>query len=69
MNREAQARNEIRDALRIADADLLPRQIKLTPALAALVDQPTAQRLYEEVIAELNQSRKEPFELVDSLPT
>jgi hypothetical protein len=53
MTDEQQARDEIKLLLRQADAATLPARLKLTPRLNQLVDEPTAQRLYEEVIAGL----------------
>lgn len=53
MNSEQEARNEIKMLLRQADGDTLPTRLRLPPRLRQLVDEPTAQRIYEEVIASL----------------
>lgn len=50
------AKSRIRFLLRQADGGTIPKQVPMTPALRELVDMPTAQRLYEEIIIELDKS-------------
>ena len=64
MSHIEQVKEMIHVLLRQADSDALPVVFKPTRAIAALVDQATAQRLYREVAAEIETESGIKFEWV-----
>ena len=47
------AKNRIRFLLRQADGGKLPKRLPMTPYIGELIDEQTAQLLYEEIIGDL----------------
>ena len=50
------ARNKLRFFLRQADGGFLPKRVPFTPDLREIVDEQTAQKLYDQLITELEQA-------------
>lgn len=60
------AKSRIRFLLRQADGGRLPKRLPMTPYIGELVDEQTAQRLYDEIIADLEKTSGIKIERSDS---
>lgn len=65
-NKEDEARSLIQFWMRQMDGGYYPTKISSSPMLAELVDQPTAQRIYDEEIARIEEKTNSRFPRWDS---
>lgn len=57
-----EAKSRIRFLLRQADGGALPKRFPMSPYILELVDEQTAQLLYDEIIADLEQTSGKEIE-------
>ena len=66
MNNIEQVKNELGFMLRQAQGGMIPRRVPMTPRLMELTDESTAQKIYDEIIKQLEEDSGTTIERKES---